>query len=340
MLNVIVKIAPQRRVFSFLTLLYQHLPGPEAFNYGFPQDLDDEFLVICDSFSGVPWKYVNSEELVEILCERIDEGFTFPLNPKWILCDNGWKNVYDRLLASRLPNAQDSLDVWYPPEIREKIAKVSSKHPRGFVWDDRESLKRNERGITTDLAILEFRKFMTQERVFCHLKTVVHGIIIKNRLLLGISSSENSLESGSITKKNRPLLGVRPSEIGLMSGSITKIRPFIQRSASDYGINTLTAALQMNLLAKQAQDKFPALCNGGRCRRESFALSKKMLNISEDVEEEEDEATEEAELRQPKEKKNISPRQAFASMKRLPASRRILKALKEEDDKGKEKEES
>lgn len=158
---------------------------------------------------------------------------------------------------------------------------------------------------------------MTQERVLCHLKTVVHGIIIKNRLLLGKKSSENSFKSVSITK----------------------IRPGIQRSASDYGINTLAAAVQMNLLAKQAQDKFPALCKSGRSRRASFALSKNILNILEDVEEEGDETTEEDELRQPKEKKYICPKQAFATMQGPPATRNILEAL-EDDDKGKEKEES
>eukprot|EP00985_Skeletonema_marinoi_P013315 scaffold6578_cov141-Skeletonema_marinoi.AAC.13 len=140
--------------------------GPECFNYSFPQHLDDKFLVISDTLPGlvpvsvplvslqiqhaflcVPtaktllltcfaslyqWKYVDIEELMEILAEKIDDGFAFPLNPKWVLCDEGWKNLYDKLLASEAPNVQDAMNVWYPADIRERIAAISSKHPSGF----------------------------------------------------------------------------------------------------------------------------------------------------------------------------------------------------------------
>lgn len=77
--------------------------GAECFNYYFPQDLDDEYLVILgDADAGkVPWMYVNEEQLRDLLCEKIDQGFTFPLNPKWVLCDPGWKKVYDKLLLSQ-----------------------------------------------------------------------------------------------------------------------------------------------------------------------------------------------------------------------------------------------
>eukprot|EP00986_Skeletonema_menzelii_P006219 scaffold2344_cov149-Skeletonema_menzelii.AAC.4 len=107
--------------------------GPECFNYAFPQPLDDKFLVISDTLPGlVPWKYVNVKELKEILADKIDDGFAFPLNPKWILCDEGWKDLYDKLLASEAPNVQDAMNVWYPADVRERIAAISSKHPFGF----------------------------------------------------------------------------------------------------------------------------------------------------------------------------------------------------------------
>merc|ERR1719356_1211505 len=41
--------------------------GPECFNYNFPQELDDEFLVISDLFSGVPWRYTDVKGLLDIL---------------------------------------------------------------------------------------------------------------------------------------------------------------------------------------------------------------------------------------------------------------------------------
>ena len=109
--------------------------GAECFNWFFPQDIDDEFLVISDTLPGnVPWKKVNVEELQDLLIAKVDEGFTFPINPKWILCDPGWRRVYDKLRTSDHGNARDSLDCWLPPEtgLREEIDAISARHPSGF----------------------------------------------------------------------------------------------------------------------------------------------------------------------------------------------------------------
>ena len=56
------------------------------------------------------------------------------VSSQWVLCDPGWKRVYDKLLASNMPNVQDSLNCWLPPDsgLREKIEDVSRKHPNGF----------------------------------------------------------------------------------------------------------------------------------------------------------------------------------------------------------------
>ena len=108
--------------------------GPECFNLMFPQEIDDHFLVVCDSFPGIPWKYVDVNELQDILCERIDEGFGFPLNPKWVLCDPGWKRVWDKLMSSNDFWVQQHIDMWYPPTsgIRERIEEIYREHPLGF----------------------------------------------------------------------------------------------------------------------------------------------------------------------------------------------------------------
>jgi hypothetical protein len=112
--------------------------GAECFNFYFPQELDQEFLVISETLLGptttTPWKYMNVSELQDALCQKIDEGFTFPLNPKWVLCDDGWKKVYDKLLASQFKNVQSSIDCWYPPNsgVRERIEDIYSRHPQGF----------------------------------------------------------------------------------------------------------------------------------------------------------------------------------------------------------------
>lgn len=108
--------------------------GSECFNYYFPQEIDDTFLLISDTLKPVPWKYVKVEELQAILSQRIKDGFVFPLNPKWILCDPGWKELYDELMASDALYAEYTKDVWYPPfsGVREKIDSIHKKHPRGF----------------------------------------------------------------------------------------------------------------------------------------------------------------------------------------------------------------
>lgn len=108
--------------------------GSECFNWYFPQEIDDTLLIISDTLKPVPWKYVNVKELQSILSQRIWEGFVFPINPKWILCDPGWKRLYDQLMSSDALYAEQNKDVWYPPHsgIREKIDRICAKHPKGF----------------------------------------------------------------------------------------------------------------------------------------------------------------------------------------------------------------
>jgi hypothetical protein len=108
--------------------------GSECFNYYFPQEIDDYFLLVSDTLKPVPWKYVNVQELQAILSKLVKDGYVFPLNPKWILCDPGWKQLYDELMASDALYAEYTKDVWYPPfsGVREKIDRIHRKHPNGF----------------------------------------------------------------------------------------------------------------------------------------------------------------------------------------------------------------
>ncbi|GFH43626.1 hypothetical protein CTEN210_00099 [Chaetoceros tenuissimus] len=111
--------------------------GAECFNYKFPQEIDDELLVIMDSgFDGTNrlFKYMKPEELQELMLEKIDDGFIFPINPKWIVADKGWKRVYDKLMSSKNANTQISLETWFPKDsgIRELIEEIHMKHPQGY----------------------------------------------------------------------------------------------------------------------------------------------------------------------------------------------------------------
>ena len=66
-------------------------------------------MITWEGFGTVPWRYVNQLELRAFLAERIEEGFAFPLNPKWILCDEGWLPIFEALLSS--PHAQQAMQV-------------------------------------------------------------------------------------------------------------------------------------------------------------------------------------------------------------------------------------
>ena len=53
-------------------------------------------------------------------------------------CDPGWRQVYDKLLASVAPNVEESVDCWLPPGsgLREEISRISDCHPNGFPADN------------------------------------------------------------------------------------------------------------------------------------------------------------------------------------------------------------
>ena len=92
------------------------------------------------------------------LADKIDQGFAFPLNPKWILCDKGWKELYDKLLASDAPNVQDAMGIWFPPDVRERIAAISDKHPNGLNSEEATSKGESEM-FTADTAELSLQRF-------------------------------------------------------------------------------------------------------------------------------------------------------------------------------------
>ncbi|CAJ1962659.1 unnamed protein product [Cylindrotheca closterium] len=158
--------------------------GAECFNFYFPQELDDHFLVISDNLPGttLPWKYVDPKGLQDILKSKIDEGYAFPLNPKWVLCDNGWKSVYDSLMSSQKANVQDALAMWYPPEsgIREKIESIHQHYPSGFNPTHSKMVNADHDGTAAmDLAEQELRYYLTFQRA----KRKLRGMLIWKRIL-------------------------------------------------------------------------------------------------------------------------------------------------------------
>jgi len=152
--------------------------GAECFNYCFPQELDDHFLVVSDDLGGnVPWKYVGVKELQDILGKRIENGYSFPLNPKWILADSGWKALYDKMMSSKIESVQKALTVWYPPEsgIRELIEDIYTRFPEGFwrlsVGNDEDVEMSGTEAM--DLADQQLRRYLVLQRAKFKLKCIM-----------------------------------------------------------------------------------------------------------------------------------------------------------------------
>jgi len=142
--------------------------GAECFNFYFPQELDQSFLVCWHGFENVPWKYLEQPQLRDFLCERISDGFSFPLNPKWLLCDPGWLKVYDALMASKA--AASAMDAWYPPALRRSIQQLHEAHPNGFVRLPGEA--EDEGDMDPDQAMWALRRFETWQRVKSKLRAL------------------------------------------------------------------------------------------------------------------------------------------------------------------------
>ena len=120
------------------------------------QDLDEDYLVVWDGFGqGVRWRQLSVAALRAFLIERVSDGFVFPLNPKWILCDAGWYEVFAALRDT--PSAHQALDAWLPPSsgLREHIERVHTAHPHGFVRVARRDSLAQEPEIHSDMARAE-----------------------------------------------------------------------------------------------------------------------------------------------------------------------------------------
>lgn len=105
--------------------------GAECFNFHFPQELDEEFLIIWDGFDKSPWRYFSEGELRNFLIERVADGYTFPLNPVWPLRDQGWMDVMVALCGS--PDTKQARECWYPEKILDFIETTYQQFPEGFI---------------------------------------------------------------------------------------------------------------------------------------------------------------------------------------------------------------
>mmetsp|Transcript_75856 Transcript_75856/g.180198 ORF Transcript_75856/g.180198 Transcript_75856/m.180198 type:complete len:772 (+) Transcript_75856:158-2473(+) len=137
--------------------------GAECFNYYFPQELDTQFLVIYHGYTRVPWRYLSLDELLVFLKKMIGIGYTFPLNPKWILCDLGWYEVFECLLEQDW--AREALHAWFPPHsnLIERMCSIHARYPHGLTGTA-GSADNADDGMEHEMAQLHLKRYMALQR--------------------------------------------------------------------------------------------------------------------------------------------------------------------------------
>eukprot|EP00434_Breviolum_minutum_P023161 symbB.v1.2.020435.t2/scaffold1721.1/size104744/4 len=134
--------------------------GAECFNFYFPQELDENFLVVwegfCEGHDDKPWAYMDECELREFLEKRVEEHYAMPLNPIWCVRDDGWYQVLEAQMAN--PSCAEALKAWYPDGsgILEKIQELNKEFPQGLLPADQVGRElRSTLSTVTDLDTCE-----------------------------------------------------------------------------------------------------------------------------------------------------------------------------------------
>lgn len=169
--------------------------GAECFNFIFPQELDTEYLVVWDGFEeseGKPWDYLDEEDLRAFLVQRVNDGFSFPLNPVWLVRDPGWYEVLEALQANE--ETAGVLSAWFPPEsgMMEQIQAVHEEFPEGFMRAQPDGVGRSRSVFNdlqgaekADLALESIRRTALLHR-FRHASKALTGLGICRKVSQGL----------------------------------------------------------------------------------------------------------------------------------------------------------
>mmetsp|Transcript_38573 Transcript_38573/g.81128 ORF Transcript_38573/g.81128 Transcript_38573/m.81128 type:complete len:1434 (-) Transcript_38573:177-4478(-) len=216
--------------------------GAECFNFYFPQELDDEFLVIGGNLGGEKYKYMKLNELQDFLSGCVDLGFTFPLNPKWVLCDEGWKALWDKLTGSKHPNVELSINAWYPPGsgIKERIEEIHQQFPQGFQSDLSGRKKGTQAWDEAEVALDRYQRIQRAKRkLWAVMKWISIVEVSKQRAQANGSDDEDAVQKKRVSFQNQRSVSEKRLSTGSKDDSNGRLS-FSSITGSDVSFGTLT----------------------------------------------------------------------------------------------------
>jgi hypothetical protein len=105
--------------------------GAECFNFYFPQELDEEFLVVWEGFPDLPWAYKKEGEVRDFLIQMAQQGFSFPINPVWPVRDKGWDLVMKTVKGNS--ESYGPQVGWNSQHVLDRQASLMKAFPSGFA---------------------------------------------------------------------------------------------------------------------------------------------------------------------------------------------------------------
>jgi len=208
--------------------------GAECSNFYFPQEMDTQYLIVWEGLSPVRWQYVDPDELQTFLLARVEDGFAFPLNPKWVLCDEGWMIIFEALLKSTA--ASQPMEAWFPQAsgLRERIFEIAKNHPQGF----QQLLDANGAkapSLDASIAMQELRRYQTLKRA--HRK--LHAL---SSVRSGVSRATTRRARGTETHKFADGKIRRQSwtRSNSLDSSVSALRPEKTEQVTDEIVKTAT----------------------------------------------------------------------------------------------------
>jgi hypothetical protein len=136
--------------------------------------------------------YVSLEGLLNFLSSRIDLGYAVPLNPKWVLCDQGWWTLYRKLITSRNRWTRQACNAWLPSwsGLPERLEQLHERYPLGFVPNEGSDIGAavDPAWMDPDLAEYKLERFRVLQRAKKKLRaifvmlTLIRGRRAKRRL--------------------------------------------------------------------------------------------------------------------------------------------------------------